>query len=187
MYSYEFLCIKFYGFSIWMFSFGISHNIEKAWVLVGVFFLGLFSFTLVEYLIHRFAFHMEDDDGIKTWIKYHFHGIHHEFPKDKGRLAMPPLVSAALSAILFLIFTNVMGVYAYGFLPGFLTGYATYLAIHFSVHAYRPPNNFLKHLWILHGIHHYKDENVVYGVSSPLWDYIFGTMPKNNTKSSAKL
>ena len=79
---------------------------------------------------------------------------------------------------MFFVFTLTMGVYAYGFLPGFLTGYATYLWIHFAVHVYRPPNNFLKSLWVLHAIHHYKDDHVAYGVSSHFWDILFGTMPK---------
>jgi sterol desaturase/sphingolipid hydroxylase (fatty acid hydroxylase superfamily) len=44
------------------------------------------------------------------------------------------------------------------------------------VHAFQPPKNFFKVLWVNHSIHHYKDGEVVFGVSSPLWDYIYGTM-----------
>jgi sterol desaturase/sphingolipid hydroxylase (fatty acid hydroxylase superfamily) len=44
------------------------------------------------------------------------------------------------------------------------------------VHAYAPPKNFLKALWVNHSVHHYKDGEIVFGVSSPLWDYIYGTM-----------
>jgi sterol desaturase/sphingolipid hydroxylase (fatty acid hydroxylase superfamily) len=44
------------------------------------------------------------------------------------------------------------------------------------VHAYPPPGNFFKALWINHSVHHYKDGEAVFGVSSPLWDYIYGTM-----------
>jgi sterol desaturase/sphingolipid hydroxylase (fatty acid hydroxylase superfamily) len=69
-----------------------------------------------------------------------------------------------------------MGDYAFAFLPGFLVGYASYLAVHYMVHAYQPPRNFMKMLWVNHGIHHYKDGEIIFGVSSPLWDYIFGTM-----------
>jgi sterol desaturase/sphingolipid hydroxylase (fatty acid hydroxylase superfamily) len=59
------------------------------------------------------------------------------------------------------------------------------------VHAYPAPKNFFKVLWINHAVHHYKDGEVVFGVSSPLWDYIFGTMKlkegedrKNSNKHS---
>ena len=91
---------------------------------------------------------------------------------------MPPLVSLTIATILFLIFKLIMGNYAFAFLPGFAVGYASYLLVHYAVHAYRPPKNFLKQLWVNHGIHHYKNSEHVFGVSSPLWDYIFGTMPK---------
>jgi sterol desaturase/sphingolipid hydroxylase (fatty acid hydroxylase superfamily) len=57
-------------------------------------------------------------------------------------------------------------------------GYAGYLSIHYMVHSFQPPKNFLKILWINHGIHHYKNGEEVFGVSSPLWDYIYGTMVK---------
>ncbi len=59
---------------------------------------------------------------------------------------------------------------------GFLVGYASHLAVHYLVHAYPPPKNFFKALWVNHSVHHYKDGEVVFGVSSPLWDYIYGTM-----------
>ena len=44
------------------------------------------------------------------------------------------------------------------------------------IHVYQPPKNFFKTLWVNHGIHHYKNADVVFGVSSPLWDYVYGTM-----------
>jgi sterol desaturase/sphingolipid hydroxylase (fatty acid hydroxylase superfamily) len=148
-------------------------------VLIPFLFLaGLLFFTLFEYLLHRYVFHMRPTSEIKRKIQYHMHGIHHEFPKDKERLAMPPLLSVALAGILFTIFYLLMDTAVFGFLPGMLTGYASYLFVHFIVHAYSPPNNFFKYLWINHSVHHYKDNNMVFGVSSPLWDYIFGTMPK---------
>ena len=91
--------------------------------LLGLFFLGLISFSLVEYLIHRYVFHMEPDTEFKEKMQYNFHGIHHDFPKDKDRLAMPPIVSSAISATLFLVFYLIIGNYAFGFIPGFLMGY----------------------------------------------------------------
>ena len=49
---------------------------------------------------------------------------------------------------------------------------------HYSVHAFPPPKNILKHLWINHALHHYQQSNAAYGVSSPLWDLFFKTMPE---------
>ncbi|WP_028981206.1 sterol desaturase family protein [Sporocytophaga myxococcoides] len=146
--------------------------------LIPLLFLGGFLFfTLIEYLVHRFVFHMEPTSNFKKKIQYNMHGVHHEFPKDKDRLAMPPLLSITLAVIFFVIFYSLMNTKVFGFLPGLLMGYASYLFVHYIVHAYAPPKNIFKELWVNHAIHHYKDNSTVFGVSSPLWDYVFGTMP----------
>ncbi|HHP7242321.1 MAG TPA: sterol desaturase family protein [Cyclobacteriaceae bacterium] len=146
--------------------------------IVALFIAGFMSFTLIEYIMHRFVFHMKPDTPKKEKISYTIHGVHHDYPKDKDRLAMPIPLSILLSAVFYFLFDFIMGDYALGFLPGFLMGYTAYLGVHYSVHAFRPPNNFLKILWVHHGIHHYKDPEHAFGVSSPFWDLIFGSMPK---------
>lgn len=145
-----------------------------------VMLAGYIFFTLVEYMMHKHFFHMEPDTPIKDKLQYSVHGVHHDYPRDKDRLAMPPFVSAAYAAISYLLFTLILGDYGLYFLPGFLIGYASYLGVHFIVHAYNPPKNFLKILWVNHAIHHYKDPDIAFGVSTPLWDIIFGTMPKKD-------
>lgn len=142
--------------------------------------VGLFAFTLLEYMMHKHVFHMEPDTDLKDKIQYSTHGVHHDYPRDKDRLAMPLVISALYAVIFYVVFTLVMGDYALYFLPGFLIGYSLYLGVHFIVHAYQPPKNFLKVLWVNHAIHHYKDPDVAFGVSSPLWDIILGTMPKKD-------
>lgn len=145
-----------------------------------VMFAGYIFFTFMEYMMHKHFFHMEPDTPIKDKLQYSVHGVHHDYPKDKDRLAMPPPVSAAYAAISYLLFNLILGDFSYYFLPGFLIGYSGYLAVHFIVHAYNPPKNFLKVLWVNHAIHHYKDPDIAFGVSTPLWDIIFGTMPKKD-------
>lgn len=147
---------------------------------VGVMLLGLLAFTFVEYMMHRHFFHMEPDTELKDKLQYSSHGVHHDYPRDKDRLAMPPVISALYTIIFYVVFTLLMGDYAMYFLPGFLIGYSLYLGVHYIVHAYQPPKNFLKVLWVNHAIHHYKDPDVAFGVSSPLWDIILGTMPKRD-------
>jgi len=141
-----------------------------------LFVAGMIAWTFTEYIIHRYLFHMNAHTEAKAKLQYTLHGIHHEFPKDKDRLAMPPLISITIGTVLLLLFKMVMGDLVFAFLPGYMVGYAGYLSIHYMVHAYPPPKNFFKVLWVNHSIHHYKDGEIVFGVSSPLWDYIFGTM-----------
>ena len=151
---------------------------ELSMVITGsLFVLGLLAFTLTEYLVHRYVFHMDTYTGLRKKIQYASHGVHHEYPKDKTRLAMPPIASVTLATALLLLMRLVIGDLVFSFLPGFLMGYAGYLFVHYIIHAYQPPKNVFKILWIHHSIHHYKNNERAFGVSSPLWDYICRTMP----------
>lgn len=168
--------IVFAIYSTALIYWSVTHTTLSVLATIGLFFAGVLAFTWVEYMVHRYLFHMGTYTQAREKLQYTLHGVHHEFPKDKDRLAMPPLLSITLATVLLLVFRVVMGDFAFAFLPGFLVGYALYLAIHYMVHAFQPPKNFLKALWVNHGVHHYKDGEIVFGVSSPLWDYIYGTM-----------
>jgi sterol desaturase/sphingolipid hydroxylase (fatty acid hydroxylase superfamily) len=167
------------GLLVW----SVTHTSLSALTTIGMFLLGILAFTWVEYITHRYVFHMKTYSVVRAKLQYTIHGVHHEFPKDKDRLAMPPLLSVTIATILLLLFRLIMGDFAFSFLPGFLVGYAAYLAIHYMVHAFPPPKNIFKMLWVNHGIHHYKNGDLIYGVSSPLWDYIYGTMKEKKTAS----
>lgn len=145
--------------------------------LIGLFVTGVFVFTLVEYLIHRFVFHFKANTPRQHELKYKIHGVHHHYPKDKDRLAMPPLMSLTLAALFFLLYKWLFGNYGIALFSGFVSGYSIYLIIHYAVHRYRQPHNFLSILWKHHSLHHYRSDNSAFSVSNPMWDYIFGTMP----------
>ena len=149
-------------------------------IIFGLYITGFISFTLVEYLLHRFVYHMRTNTNIKKNIQYHMHGIHHEYPKDKDRLAMPPLLSMSITSLLLYLLHLLIGSYSFSFLSGFTTGYALYLFMHYILHRHKAPKNGFKKLWVYHSIHHYKDESVYFGVSTPVWDYVFGTRYKND-------
>ncbi|MEQ8909860.1 MAG: sterol desaturase family protein [Vicingaceae bacterium] len=151
--------------------------------ILAYFFIGFLSFTFAEYCIHRFIYHLPtvyEEGG----AAYALHGIHHKYPRDKKRLVMPPVLSVLIASIILSLNYFLMGEAGFPFTAGFLFGYAAYLSVHFIVHRFKPPKNFFKALWIHHSIHHYQDDEVAFGVSSPLWDFVFGTMPKKNKKAN---
>lgn len=156
---------------------GLSHSCFTPWQGMMVFFAGILFWTFFEYIAHRYLFHMHTRTALRKRVQYLFHGVHHDDPRDKSRLAMPPAASVLILTALFFVIRLIMGSYVWAFLPGFVTGYSLYLIVHYAVHAYRPPKNILHILWVNHSIHHHKDDTVAYGVSSPLWDYIMGTAP----------
>src|SRR4051812_45600678 len=87
----------------------ITHTSLSAGFTIGMFLTGAISFTLVEYMVHRYVFHMATYTKWRTKFQYTVHGVHHEFPKDRERLAMPPLLSITLATVLLLLFRLVLG------------------------------------------------------------------------------
>ena len=170
--------IIFFSIAAVLIYYGIIEKGLEIPLMILLFFAGLFLFTLVEYLMHRYLYHIPATTERRKKISYTMHGVHHDYPKDKSRLAMPPVLSLIIATILFVIYRAVLGDFVFGFLAGFLVGYAAYLGIHYAIHAFRVPKNFLKNLWHHHSIHHYRESDRAFGVSSPLWDVIFGTMPR---------
>jgi sterol desaturase/sphingolipid hydroxylase (fatty acid hydroxylase superfamily) len=105
---------------------------------------------------------------------------------DPTRLVMPPIVSVFLGVLVFSICRFLLGdVWAEPFFAFFVVGYLCYDYIHFAVHHFTPKTRigrFLKHS---HMMHHYVSENLRFGVSSPFWDYIFGTMEEAKDREQA--
>jgi sterol desaturase/sphingolipid hydroxylase (fatty acid hydroxylase superfamily) len=162
--------------------YGLSHGFMSGLSALGLFLIGLFAFTYAEYAVHRYLYHLPATTPARAKLQYTLHGVHHEYPKDKTRLAMPPIVTVFVASLLFFIFRISFGSYAFGLLAGFTFGYAMYLFVHYATHAYAPPKNFLKVWWTHHAQHHYRPEPVAFGVSSTLWDHINGTMPSKKSE-----
>ena len=144
--------------------------------VVLIFFGGLFFWTFFEYLAHRFLFHFVTDNPKMQRVVYVMHGNHHEYPRDRERLFMPPVPSLILASIIFSLQYLLLGGYAFMFFPGFMLGYLLYGSMHYAIHAWNPPFKWMKPLWRNHHLHHYKNDHMGYGVSSTLWDRVFGTM-----------
>ena len=64
---------------------------------------------------------------------------------------------------------------AYPLFSGFIAGYLTYDYTHFHLHHHVPKTAAGKQLREQHMRHHFQDHRYGYGVSSPLWDYVFRT------------
>ena len=137
---------------------------------------GIFFWTFFEYLAHRYIFHMVSHNPTAARVAYVMHGNHHEFPRDRQRLFMPAVPSLVISSVLFLIMYAILHNYVFAFFPGFMLGYLSYASMHYAIHAWHPPFKWMKPLWRNHHLHHYKDESRGFGVSSTLWDHVFGTM-----------
>jgi len=147
------------------------------------FLVGVFSWTLMEYVMHRFAFHFESRKEKVQKAVYTIHLVHHHYPNDEDRLFQPPLVNIILAAVFVGIFYLIMGKLTFVFTPGLVLGYVLYSSTHYSIHKIKPPFKFLQPIWRHHTLHHYRYQNKAFGVSSPFWDMIFGTMPPKEIRN----
>ena len=142
----------------------------------GLFLFGVFVWTITEYIMHRFIFHFKPRNRFMETIHFVFHGVHHDYPRDSRRLVMPPAVSIPLAFSYYYGFKFVLGEYFIPpFFAGFVVGYLFYDMIHYATHHLRMERGVWSYLKKHHTRHHYMDLDKNYGVSSPFWDFVFGT------------
>jgi sterol desaturase/sphingolipid hydroxylase (fatty acid hydroxylase superfamily) len=149
------------------------------------FLLGLFLWTLAEYLLHRFVFHYTPKNAWQERVVYLFHGIHHHQPQCKTRLVMPPVVSVPLAVLFYALFSLVAGrlfhssAWVDPLVSGFIIGYLVYDLTHYATHHFPMRQGWFKFLKRYHMQHHYKTPDQRFCVSSPVWDWVFQTWPRS--------
>ena len=146
--------------------------------VAALFLLGILLWTLTEYLIHRYSFHYQPKTRIGTRLPYITHGVHHDYPSDARRLVMPPSISVPLAFLFYGIFLLIFGRLTPAVFAGLVFGYVCYDMLHYATHHFPMKRGVLLWLKQYHLRHHYKDDHVGYGISSPLWDYVFRTTRK---------
>jgi sterol desaturase/sphingolipid hydroxylase (fatty acid hydroxylase superfamily) len=142
--------------------------------------LGVLAWTLVEYSLHRFAFHLKPQTALGRRLHFLVHGVHHQWPRDRYRLVMPPAVSVLLFVTCLYAFTAAWGRLGYAFHSGFTLGYLCYDLTHYYLHHGQPRaagviQRHLRRLRRHHMLHHFKSSESCFGVSSELWDHVFST------------
>jgi len=139
--------------------------------------LGALSWTLVEYAMHRWLFHFpsrRDPGKVTTFI---VHGHHHVSPREPSRLAATPVQIGSLALLMLGVFQLTLGAGWSMAMVGFLAAYLAYEAVHHIAHHGRPRSRLLRAIRRHHLSHHYEHEGrAAWGISSPLWDWVFGTV-----------
>ena len=139
--------------------------------------VGLLSWGLIEYSLHRFIFHYDARSEPGRKLVYAAHLSHHEDPGATDRLFTSLRMSAPIAAVYWLLAWAAAGSWraAVYLLIGLVAGYFCYEWVHFQAHHGRPRLRPLRYLRRYHLLHHHRDAGVRFGVTSPLFDFAFGT------------
>ncbi|KAJ3072567.1 fatty acid alpha-hydroxylase, partial [Quaeritorhiza haematococci] len=148
-------------------------------VVMPLFVAGWLNWSVIEYCVHRYLFHVDallPDNRVAITVHFLIHGVHHFLPMDRMRLVMPPVLFAVLSYPVYSLYglflpPNV----TYAVAAGSYIGYVMYDLMHYYIHHGRPWGAYLREMKTYHLDHHYKNENLGFGITSKLWDHMFGT------------
>jgi sterol desaturase/sphingolipid hydroxylase (fatty acid hydroxylase superfamily) len=137
------------------------------WVIV--YGGGLFGWTFIEYLLHRALFHHAP-------VLSAIHERHHHSPHDL--IGAPAWASLLLGVIAAAIPS--WAVFGFGLATavtaGLVTGYLWYVFVHYASHYWRPRrNSYLYRARLRHARHHHQSNRGNFGVTTGIWDRVFGT------------
>ncbi|MBT6324342.1 MAG: hypothetical protein HOJ35_00075 [Bdellovibrionales bacterium] len=136
---------------------------------------GACLWQLAEYFIHCYLGHVVKFNNL---FKKE-HDLHHQKTDYFSPFYLKILSAVPVSLVVFftmsLIFPKEVSIY---FTAGFITFYFVYELIHLSLHVVPPYTFYGKFIRKHHFYHHFINPKMNHGVTTPLFDIIFGTYEK---------
>ena len=147
-------------------------GVHFVWSIAG----GCLLWTLIEYTLHRYVFHSTPSNPRLAQIVHGLHLEHHQHPRDPEKILVRLRVSLPLSFLVWLAAYVVSGspIVAAGIMTGIWTGFLYYELVHYRVHTSSSIGG-IDRQRRGHFHHHFIDDRKRFGVTSPLWDWIFRT------------
>ena len=154
---------------------GQGHLNDLMWLVP----IGILIWTLLEYVLHRYVFHAQvplRNPQLREIVNAS-HLSHHAAPRDAAKVLVQPLFAFAISLILYGVFIGVLrnAFSAAGVIAGVWAGFLYYEAVHYRVHFSLSPSGLIAQQRRTHFYHHFTNNKRCFGVTSPLWDFVFGT------------
>jgi len=185
-------CTPFFFYTLLAVGLGVAATISETRSLTSILFLaliGLLTWGLIEYGLHRLVFHFDAQSEKGRSFVYAMHLAHHANPKTMDdlftglRLSLPIALCYCLLAWALMRSWQAM---VYLFI-GLMAGYFSYEFLHFQAHHRAPRLRLFRYLKKYHLLHHHKTPDLRFGVTSPVFDYLFGTFesPHQNSRSTA--
>lgn len=170
----RYICLPFIIIvSTYLLSHGsLSHLVRVAW-----FVLGVAMWTLLEYVLHRWVLHYRAKTALGRAVVDRLHEKHHVDPKDQSQVCVP----FSLLLPLWLVMYGIIVLFGGGLYASliFISGVALMMILyditHFSTHYMQATHPYLQFVKKYHMTHHFVDAGKRFGVTSPIWDWVFRT------------
>lgn len=139
-------------------------------------FLGVLTWTLLEYLIHRWMGHDRRFRKSPFGVEHVRHHIEGDYFAPSWKKV---IIAVVASAILLMPATAIAGTMpGVAYVVGLIGFYGVYEVIHRLDHTHAGIGPYGRWSRRHHFHHHFVDARVNHGVTSPLWDIVFGTYRK---------
>lgn len=142
------------------------------WIVVACV-AGVLGWSFLEYAIHRFVAHVFTFETTfrREHLRHHRERNYYASTGQKARLA------AMVTAALGVVSVPVVGwVHGAAFTLSLVATYLVYEWVHRDLHVRAPWGAYGRWARRHHLHHHHADPNMNHGVTSPLWDWVFGTL-----------
>ena len=137
------------------------------------FFLGATLWTFAEYVIHRGLGHKKNKKNPFTVEHLKHHRDINYFAQTYKKILAAVLVMILMIPFVVLFTTWIIAIC---FSVGFTFMYLMYEILHRRVHTHAPRNFYGRWMRKHHFHHHFKNPRANHGVTTPIWDLIFGTL-----------
>ncbi|KQM21991.1 sterol desaturase family protein [Novosphingobium sp. Leaf2] len=142
---------------------------------VGLLAGGLLFWSVFEYVMHRFLFHLDSDQRVIKWLVFLIHGNHHDNPNDPMRGMMPLGVSLPVAALVWAACVALIGAPGTWLFLGWISGYVLYDGLHFACHQWPMRGRLGSALKRHHMRHHYVDDGGNFAITAIFWDRVLGS------------
>jgi sterol desaturase/sphingolipid hydroxylase (fatty acid hydroxylase superfamily) len=137
----------------------------------------MFLWTALEYGLHRCVFHLDGENTAARRMLTLSHFDHHDDPRDAGKVLVRTEPALILSLVLFLLLYAVSLNLSWtaGLMAGVWSGFLYYEIVHYRVHCTPATSGLIGRQRRAHFHHHFAHNGQCFGVTTPLWDYVFRT------------
>jgi len=150
---------------------------HRSWDLAILIAIGLAIWTLLEYVFHRFLLHATVNSATLAKFINASHLAHHAAPRDPNHILVQPRFALTVSTLIYgILFALTRDLFqTAGILTGIWMGFLYYETVHYRVHMSLTHSPMLQWQRREHFYHHFSNAEQCFGVTSPVWDYVFGT------------